>query len=186
MTVLAAGAAAVAVPLALLVSLAGQARRPSALPDALRAHRVLPRAAPVPVLAAALAVLTEAGAAAVALAGLAGRWDAAFRAGLGGAAALLAVYAAYSAYVARARGGRVPCGCAGSTTPMTGWVAARAAGLALLALGGALAGLPDGAPLAHTAVAAVAGLALAVLLGTLPHALADPAAPGAAERSPAR
>lgn len=162
MTALLAGAAAVAIPLVLLTSLLGHLRRPQALVEALRAHRVLPAALvrPVAVAVAAAEAVTGVG-------GLVGlvlwrdvptRWA---------AAALLGLYALYGAYVARTRNG-VPCGCAGDPgTPMTGWVAARAAALAALAL--APGGLPSTAY--ETSVAATAGLALAVLLWTLPHAL---------------
>ncbi|MQY08140.1 MauE/DoxX family redox-associated membrane protein [Actinomadura macrotermitis] len=158
-----AGVAAVAVPLVFLASLYGQVRRPGALPAALRAQRVLPAGLTVP--GAALAIAAEAAAGASVLAGLVSGAGAVLRLGMGLGAVLLAGYALYAAYVSRVRSG-VPCGCAGDGTPMTGWVAARAAALAALALAGALAG-----PAPMRAVAVVAGLAFAVLLWTLPQAM---------------
>ncbi|WP_131761700.1 MauE/DoxX family redox-associated membrane protein [Actinomadura fibrosa] len=90
---------------------------------------------------------------------------------------MLALYAAYGARVARTRRG-VPCGCAGERTPMTGWVAGRAAAFAALALAGALWGLP-GDPTRYEIVTIVAaGLGFAVILWTLPLAMTE-------ERSPA-
>lgn len=168
MTALLAGIAAVAVPLVLLASASGQARRPRALAAALRAHRVLPRR-----LAGALAVsviAAEAGTGAGGAVALLLWLDGPMRAFSGAAAVLLALYALYGTYVARTRQG-VPCGCAGDGTPMTGWVAGRAAALAALALVGALHGLPAGATAYEMSIAVAAGLGFAVILWTLPRAL---------------
>ncbi|MCP9978484.1 MauE/DoxX family redox-associated membrane protein [Actinomadura madurae] len=72
------------------------------------------------------------------------------------AAALLALYAMYAAHVSRTRHG-VPCGCAGARTPMTGWVAGRAAALSALAAAGALHGLPAGSTASELFVAGHGG-----------------------------
>lgn len=171
MTGLLGGVAAVAVPLVLLVSLVGQLARPGALGAALLTHRVVPRALITPV--AVLAVLAEALAGLGAAAGLVLGEGALLRPALAAGAVLLALYALYGAHVARTRG-RVPCGCAGAATPMTGWVAGRAAVLAALAAAGALWGPPDGAAGAEWAVMALAGLTLAALLWALPQAMRVP------------
>ncbi|NKZ04410.1 MauE/DoxX family redox-associated membrane protein [Actinomadura latina] len=168
MTGLLAGIAAVAVPLVLLASVTGQVRHPRALAAALRAQRVFPRGLATALAASVIvaeALTGAAGAAALLL------WlDGPMRAASGAAAVLLGVYAVYGTYVSRTRKG-VPCGCAGDGTPMTGWVAGRAAALALLALTGALHGLPAGSTAYEMFIASVAGLGFAVLLWTLPRAL---------------
>lgn len=176
MTGLLAGIAAVAVPLALLGSLAGQLRRPGTLAAALRAQRVVPRAFAGPVAAAVIAA--EAAAGAGCAAGLLLWRDGPYRPASAAAAGLLALYAAYGAFVARTRRG-VPCGCAGDIeTPMTGWVAGRAAALAALALAGAAWGLPDSSNTYEMFIAVAAGLGFAVILWSLPRAMT-------VERSPA-
>ncbi|MFA1545648.1 MauE/DoxX family redox-associated membrane protein [Actinomadura chokoriensis] len=168
MTGLLAGIAAVTVPLVLLASVYGQVRRPGALAAALRAHRVFPRR-----LAGALAatvIVAEAAAGAGGAASLLLWLDGPMRAVSGAAAVLLALYALYGTYVSRTRQG-VPCGCAGDGTPMTGWVAGRAAALSALALAGALHGLPAGSTAYEMFIAVAAGLGFAVILWTLPRAL---------------
>jgi hypothetical protein len=167
-TALLAGIAAVAVPLVLLASLAGQVRRPAALASALRAHRVFPSALAGAVAAAVIAAEAAAGlAGAVALL----LWlDGPMRVTSGAAAVLLALYALYGTHVSRTRRG-APCGCAGAGTPMTGWVAGRAAAFSVLALAGALHGLPDGSTASELFIAVTAGLGFAAILWTLPHAM---------------
>ncbi|MGI5163929.1 MauE/DoxX family redox-associated membrane protein [Spirillospora sp. CA-253888] len=166
MSGLLAGVAAVAVPLVLLASLAGQLRRPGSLAAALRAQRTVPEALIVPVAAAVIAA--EAAAGGVSAAGAVLGEPALLRAGLASGAVLLAAYAVYGGHVARTRRG-VPCGCAGTGTPMTVWVAVRAAALAVLAAAGTAGTVPSRA--AELAVVAVAGATLAVLLWTLPQAM---------------
>ncbi|MEU5882353.1 MauE/DoxX family redox-associated membrane protein [Spirillospora sp. NPDC047279] len=169
-TALLGGVAAVAVPLVLLGSFVGHLRRPGLLTAALRAQRVLPRPLAAPL--AGLVLLAEAALGGMAATGaLQGRTDLA-RGSLAAAAALLAAYGLYGAYVTRARPGGVPCGCAGDlTTPMTGWVAARAGLLALLALPGAVWGPPGDAGAVEITVTAAAGAAFALILWTLPQAM---------------
>jgi len=167
-TALLAGIAAVTVPLVLLASVFGQVRRPRALAAALRAHRVFPRGS-APALAVAVIAAEAAAGAGLAVALLLGL-DGPMRAAFWAAAVLLAAYALYGTYVSRTRQG-VPCGCAGDGTPMTGWVAGRAAALALLALAGALHGLPTGTTAYEMSIAVAAGLGFAVILWTLPRAL---------------
>ncbi|WP_026416784.1 hypothetical protein [Actinomadura oligospora] len=174
---LAALTGAVAVPLVLVLSLYGHLRGRS-LAAALRAQGTVPsRLAPG---VASLAVIAEAGALGALLAGLALRRTDLTHGALAAATVLFAVYAAYAAYVTRTArtarpdragsGRRVPCGCGGDlSTPMSVWVVARAAGLAVLALGGAVT--PPPAPDATTATGIVAGAALGVLLWTLPRAM---------------
>ncbi|MFI0371094.1 MauE/DoxX family redox-associated membrane protein [Actinomadura sp. 1N219] len=170
MTALAAGVAAVAVPLVLLGSLIGHARRPGLLTSALRAHGTVPRALAGPVAAAVVVAeaLTGVGCAAALLL----RLDGPMRMAFGASAALLALYAAYGTYVSRTRH-NVPCGCAGADAPMTGWVAGRAAALSALALTGALHGLPSGSSAYESFIVVTAGLGFAVLLWTLPSAMIE-------------
>ena len=161
-----------AVAATLLASGAGHLRAPAALPAALRAHGLLP--APVVVAAAVTAAeLGLGGAAAVGLLGGPGP-----RVALAGFAALLALLAAYAAWVVRRRRGG-PCGCSRADLPMTGWVGARAAALAALALAGAATAGPV-PPAAELPVVLLAAAALACLLWQLPAALHDPATPGGA------
>ncbi|MFI0484713.1 MauE/DoxX family redox-associated membrane protein [Actinomadura sp. 9N215] len=170
MTALVAGVAAVAVPLVLVVSLFGHVRRPGLLASALRAHGTLPRALAGPVAAAVVvaeAVTGVGGAAALLL-----RLDGPMRAAFGAAAVLLALYAAYGTYVSRTRQ-NAPCGCAGGGTPMTGWVAGRAAALSALALTGALHGPPAGSTAYESFIVVTAGLGFAVILWTLPSAMIE-------------
>ncbi|MFC5181509.1 MauE/DoxX family redox-associated membrane protein [Actinomadura harenae] len=156
-----------AVPLVLVLSLAGHLRGRS-LAAALRAQAAVPSRLAPPV--ASLAVTAEVGVLGVLLLGLALRRTDLAHAALAAATALFVLYAAYAAYVTRTRPVRVPCGCGGDlSTPMSAWVVARAAGLAVLALGGALASPP---PLGGaTASGIVAGAALGVLLWVLPRAM---------------
>ncbi|GAA4146427.1 MauE/DoxX family redox-associated membrane protein [Actinomadura keratinilytica] len=176
---LAAGVAAVAVPLVLAVSLWGHARRPGVLVAAVRAHGAVPGplVRPAAVLAVAAEAVTGAGAAAGLLLGL----DGLLRVCLALAAVLLGVYALYAGHVARTRPHPVPCGCAGdASTPMTGWVAVRAGVPAVLALVGAAWGPPASRPPAESLIVVAMGVVLAVLLWSLPSAMAQER-----ERSPA-
>ncbi|MFC4052141.1 MauE/DoxX family redox-associated membrane protein [Actinomadura syzygii] len=170
MTGLLAGIAAVALPLVLLGSVFGQVRRPGVLVSAVRAQGVVPHALAGP--AAVAAIAAEAAVGLVGAAALVLGLDGAMRAASGAAAVLLGLYAVYAAHVARTRRG-VPCGCAGADTPMTGWVAGRAAALAVLALAGAVRGLPTDLSAYEASVAGTAGLGFAVILWTLPHAMIE-------------
>ncbi|MEV4256922.1 MauE/DoxX family redox-associated membrane protein [Spirillospora sp. NPDC049652] len=170
MTGLAALTGAVAVPVVLLLSLAGHLRGRS-LGAALRAQAALP--ARLAVAVASLAVTAEGGVLGLLLAGLVLRRTALVHGALAAATVLFAVYAAYAAYVIRTRSGRVPCGCGGDLSiPMSVWVVARATGLAVLALGGAVASPPELG--GGTVPGVVAGAALGVLLWILPGAMNVP------------
>ncbi|UED87821.1 MauE/DoxX family redox-associated membrane protein [Streptomyces profundus] len=173
---------AVATGVILLVLVAGCAAhlsRPTALPDALRAHRMLPaRAVPL----AARAVTLAEGLLGLGLAAaLLGRHRLGLATALAASGALFVCYALYARHIlATGRGG--PCGCSRAEVPMSDWIVGRAWTFALLALGAAplVAGParpPDGA--AETATAALAALTLAALLWVLPTAMAGPAAPSA-------
>jgi hypothetical protein len=100
----------------------------------------------------------------------------------GGAGLLLAVYAGYGLYVLRTRPS-VPCGCAtgpGGDAPMSGWVAGRAAALALASLAAAAGAAPaTESHGAHIVTVVLASVVFAVLLSLLPQAMFDP------ERRPA-
>ncbi|MCP2335833.1 MauE/DoxX family redox-associated membrane protein [Actinomadura rupiterrae] len=168
---LAALAGTSAVLVVLVPSLAGHLRT-HGLAAALRAQGAIPsRLSPT---AASLAVTAEVAALGVLLLGLGLRRTDLTRGALATAALIFALYAAYAAYVTRKAGARrVPCGCGGDpSAPMSMWVAARAAGLAVLALGGALASPP--ALGGETLAGAVAGAALGVLLWILPRAMDVP------------
>jgi len=168
------------VALVLLAAFAGHLRAPRTLPAALAAHRVVPRPLRWPVAVAAVALEGILGAA-TGYALLAGRPQPLTLAA-GGAAILLACYAGYTLYVLRTRPS-VPCGCAtgpGGDAPMSGWVAGRAAVLALAALAAVAGAAPaTGSRGAHAAVTVLASLVFAVLLSLLPQAMFDP------ERRPA-
>ncbi|MGI5231055.1 MauE/DoxX family redox-associated membrane protein [Actinoallomurus sp. CA-142502] len=166
------GVCAGTVALVLLLAFAGHLRAPRTLPAALAAHRVLPGPLRWPVAVAVIALEGALGAA-TGYAVAAGRTHALTLAA-GGAAVLFAGYAGYGWYVLRTRPS-VPCGCAtgpGGDTPMSGWVAGRAAALALASLVAVTGTTP--AHGTHTAIAVLASVVFAVLLSLLPQAMFDP------------
>lgn len=174
MVSLLATAGALTVALSLLGAAAGHLRRPAALATALRGHGVLPSRL-VPLVAAAVIGVEALLGGAVAL-GMATGWRRTAVA-LGAATALFVAYAAYAGYLLLAGRAGVPCGCAGSRVPLTGWVAARAAALAAAALAGwafAPSAL-DPALRGDVVVAMCAGGTFACLLALLPAAMTDPA-----------
>lgn len=173
----------VATAVVLLVVLAGCAAhvsRPSALPDALRAHRTLPdRAVP---LAAGAVTLAEGLLGAAGVAALLSGHRLGLTIVLTAAAALFSCYALYTRHtLASGRGG--PCGCSRTEVPLSNWVVGRASAFALLALVAAVsvAG-PGSAPkdAAEATTAALTALTFAALLWVLPAAMAQPAAPAGA------
>ncbi|MFG2002983.1 MauE/DoxX family redox-associated membrane protein [Spirillospora sp. NPDC048911] len=169
MSALPAGVALVTVPLVLLGSLAGQVARPGLLAAALRAHRTVPRG--LAVVVARLVSATEAVLLGAVIVGLV-RWEPVLlRVAMASAAALLTLYALYSAYVTRTRPHGVPCGCAGIETPMTGWVAARAGILGLIALAGAAVGPPQELRPSEVFVCCAAGVAFTVISWILPESM---------------
>jgi Methylamine utilisation protein MauE len=160
------------VALVLLLAFAGHLRAPRTLPAALAAQRVVPGPLRWPVAIVVIALEGTLGAA-TGYAVPAGRPHTVALAA-GGAAVLFAVYAGYGLYVLRTRPS-VPCGCAtgpGGDTPMSGWVAGRAAVLALASLAAATGTTP--AHGTHTAIAVLASVVFAVLLSLLPQAMFDP------------
>ncbi|MGN9766422.1 MauE/DoxX family redox-associated membrane protein [Micromonospora sp. SD12] len=174
MSVLLAGVAAYTVLFTLLVSTAEHLSRPAALAGALAAHRILP----APAALAAVAIVGEAVLAGAGIVALLRPGGEGLLVGvLAGSAALLALYAGYGLLV-RSTGRAGPCGCSRVELPMTGWVVARAAvlaGLALVALS-----LSDSIVAPHRADAALAVVLLAsatftALLWHLPAAMNDPA-----------
>jgi hypothetical protein len=169
---LVAGVCAGTVALVLLAGFAGHLRGPRTLPSALAAHGTVPRALVWPV-AVAVALLEGLLGGATAYALLAGQARTLTFAAAGGAL-LLTSYALYGLYVLRTRP-VVPCGCAARDTPMSGWVAGRAAVLALAALtASAGAERAPGSPGSHAAIALSASVTFAVLLWVLPAAMFDP------------
>ncbi|MFI5488497.1 MauE/DoxX family redox-associated membrane protein [Micromonospora echinaurantiaca] len=172
MSALVAGVGAYTVLLTLLLAAGEHLSKPAALSAALAAQRVVP--APSVVAAAVIA--------AEGLLGLAGV-AALLRDGgpllglvLAGGAALFATYAGYGWYV-RSTGRTVPCGCSRVEQPMTGWVVARAAVLAGLALTGSLlsgAVVPLGRPDTVLLIVLLAAATFTALLAHLPAAMHDP------------
>ncbi|MQY14416.1 hypothetical protein SRB5_45830 [Streptomyces sp. RB5] len=157
--------------LTLLAGAAAHLTRPTALPHALRTHRVLPPKAVRPL---SLTVpLTEAALGVAAVTGS--------RIALAAAAALFAAYAAYSRRVLT-HGAGGPCGCSRTEVPMSVWVTRRAVALTAVAAAGAALGpgTPSGARLATLLLAAPA---CAALLWSLPAAMHQPA-PVTAEGRP--
>jgi hypothetical protein len=174
MTEMLAGVCAGTVALVLLTAFAGHLRASRTLPAALAAHRVVPGPLRWPVAVSAMALEGALGAA-TGYAAATGR-TAVLTLAAGGAAILLAVYAGYGLYVLRTRPS-VPCGCAtgpGGDAPMSGWVAGRAAVLALAALAAAAGAAPVTASQgAHIAIIVLASVVFAVLLWQLPQAMFD-------------
>ncbi|MGW1061328.1 MauE/DoxX family redox-associated membrane protein [Micromonospora rubida] len=177
--------AAYTVLFTLLVSTAEHLSRPAALAEALAAHRVLP----APVVVAALAIASEgllAGAGIVALlhdsgAGL-------LIAVLVGGGALLGLYAGYGLHL-MSTGRTGSCGCSRVELPMTGWVVARAATLAGLALVAVLLSgsiIPADRADASLAVVLLASATFTALLWHLPAAMYEPATARAARPTSAR
>lgn len=164
--------------LVLLTGCAAHLSRPSALPDALRAHRTLP--VRVVRIVAGLVTAAEGVLGVAGVASLLGGHRLALTATLTAAVALFTCYALYTRHtLAGGRGG--PCGCSRTELPLSGWVVARAWAFALLALVAAVftAAAPGGAPrgVADITVTALTTVTFAALLWVLPAAMAQPAAP---------
>jgi hypothetical protein len=176
-----ASVSAYTVLLTLLVACGEHLSKPAALARVLAAHRVLP--APASFAAAVIAAEGLLGAAGV-VALLRGDGGRLLSAVLAGSAALFAVYAGYGQYV-RSTGRAVPCGCSRVDVPMTGWVVARAATLAGMALAGSLLSgvvVPVGRAGAALTIVLLAAATFTTLLAHLPAAMHDPAS----DRPPAR
>lgn len=160
----------------LLLSVAEHLARPSSLPRALTAQRVLSRPLVRPVAASAVTLeglLAVAGVLAVGV----GR-DALplLRVVLAVGAVLFLLYAGYTRHLLRARPG-APCGCSAGDTEVSGWVVGRAVSLAALAALGLLLSDRLVAPeqsMARFGVALTASIAFALLLWHLPDAMHDP------------
>lgn len=173
MLALLAGVATYTVLFTLLIATAEHLSRPTALAGALAAHRILP----APVTVAALVITAEgllAGTGLVALHHDSGR--SILIAVLAGSVALLGLYAVYGLHLI-STGRTGSCGCSRVELPMTGWVVARAAilaGLALLAL--LLSGSIPAPQRADTSLTVVllASAAFTALLWHLPAAMYDP------------
>jgi hypothetical protein len=166
-----------AVALVLVVSFVAHLLSPRVLPRALRAHGVFPARLAATVAVAALA--GEAIGGVLTGAGLLASQPVLVRAGSIVCVVLLACYAVYARHVAR-QPRTVPCGCDAAGTPMTNWIAIRAAGLAVLALTGAVH--PGLARMTgpELTVGVLAAVSFAVIAWILPSALTDPdAAPAA-------
>lgn len=173
MSALVASVAAYTVLLTLLLAGGEHLSKPATLSTALAAHRVLPAPSAVAaVVIAAEGLLGAAGVVAL-LRDDGGRLLAVV---LAGSAALLATYAGYAGRV-RSTGRAVPCGCSRLEQPMTGWVVARAATLAGLALAGSLlsgAVVPLGRPGTSLTIVLLAAATFTALLAHLPAAMHDP------------
>ncbi|SCL31588.1 hypothetical protein GA0070624_4295 [Micromonospora rhizosphaerae] len=176
MSALVASVAAYTVLLTLLTACGEHLSKPAALSTAVAAHRVVP----APSIVAALVIATEGllGAAGVValLRDGSGRLLAVV---LAGSAALLATYVGYGLYV-RSTGRAVPCGCSRVEVPMTGWVVARAATLAGLAVVGSLlsgAVVPVGRASTSLTIVLLAAATFTALLAHLPAAMHDPDQP---------
>ncbi|MEV6105050.1 MauE/DoxX family redox-associated membrane protein [Streptomyces sp. NPDC051940] len=172
--------AAAVVALSLLAGALSHLSRPSALPEALRAHGVLPpRAAGTAALAVPAAEGVLGVACVVAWLGGGRLWPATVLA-LG--SGLFLVYAGYARHVT-ATGRHGPCGCSRTALPMSRWVTRRAVALAVLAAAAAAqaagAGPPDPRDLGGEALATLllAAPACALLLWTLPAAMYEPSPP---------
>jgi hypothetical protein len=168
-----AGVSAGTVALILLAGFAGHLLHPRALPAALAAHRTVPGPLVWPA-AIAVGALEGMLGAVTGYALLAGRPQA-LELGATGSGLLFAAYAIYGSYILRTRP-NVPCGCAADGTPMSGWVAGRAAALVTASAGAGSALASHGV---HVTIVGLSSVVFAALLWSLPPALSDP------ERSPA-
>jgi hypothetical protein len=183
MSALVASVAAGTVLASLLIAWAAHLSRPSALPRALAAHRVVP----APTVVAAVVIASEGLLVGAGAAGLVrGDGQDLLTAALAGSFMLLALFGSYGWYViATGRDGL--CGCSRAPLPMSGWVVARAfalAGLALVALVPADSVVPPGLPGADLAVVVLATATFTCLLWQLPAAMHEPARnPGTIQRS---
>jgi hypothetical protein len=169
-----ASVSAYTVLLTLLIACGEHLSRP-ALATALAAHRVVP----APSAVATVVIATEGGLGAAGVVALL-RTDGGRLLGLVLAAGftLFAAYAGYGQYV-RSTGRAGSCGCSRVEHPMTGWVVARAATLAGMALIGSLlaaAVVPLGQVGTSLAIAVLAAATFTVLLMHLPAAMHEPAA----------
>jgi hypothetical protein len=202
MAVMLAGVSAGTVALILLAGFAGHLLHPRTLPAALTAHRTVPDPLIWPA-AVAVGALEGVLGAVTGYALLAGR-PRALVLGATGSGLLFAAYVLYGLYVLRTRpfergrhserSGRprdeaaraaseedratirtVPCGCAADDTPMSGWVAGRAAALALASVtASAGAGSAVASNGVHVAIVGLSSVVFAVLLWSLPPAMFDP------------
>ncbi len=169
MSALLAGVAAYTVLFTMLVACAEHLSEPSALSRALTAHGVIPAPAALAWLViAGEGLLGAAGMVALLLGG-----GPALVVALAGCGALLALFAGYGLRV-RSLGRAGPCGCSRLELPMTGWVVARAAilaGLALLALAWADSIVPLTRPGSALAIVLAAAATFTLLLWHLPAAM---------------
>ncbi|MCO6011107.1 hypothetical protein NE236_39745 [Actinoallomurus purpureus] len=166
------GVAAGTVALILLAAFAGHLLHPRTLPAALTAHRTVPGPLVWPA-AIAVGALEGVLGAVTGYALLAGR-PRALALGATGSTLLFAAYALYGLYVLRTRPS-VPCGCAADDTPMSGWVAGRAAALALASVtASAGAGSAVASHGVQVAIVGLSSTAFAALLWSLPPAMSDP------------
>jgi hypothetical protein len=167
-----AGVAACTVLLTMVLACAEHLAEPAALSRALTAHGVV--RAPVAVAGVVIAAEGLLG-----VVGIAGLWQAGGRTLIGvllGCFALLTLYAGYGLQI-RSLGRSGPCGCSRLELPMTGWVVARAAilaGLALLASVRAAAIVPLPRPGLELAVVLAAAITFTLLLWHLPAAMHEP------------
>ncbi|CAM3158716.1 MauE/DoxX family redox-associated membrane protein [Stackebrandtia soli] len=178
MTVLIGSVTALVALVASLIGAASHLVAPSALPDALRAHQVVPSKLIAPV--AIVVPLAELVVGAVGVVALAIGATTLAAVALGIAAVLFAAYAAYIQY-ALTTGRSGPCGCSRSEAPMDGWVVVRAGVFAACALVGALSSgavVPSAADPASWTVILAASATFVILLWLLPTAMREPATGG--------
>lgn len=168
-------AAIVALPPALVLAFAGfsHLRHRSRFEGDLRRQSLVPRAfvPPLAVLVATLELLLGA----ATLVALSRGATFALPTLLLGSSALLAAFAVYAFFMWKTRPA-VPCACSANGEPATFWTVARAAGLAGLAAAAAAAPVERAfVPFdAQVALAAVAGVAIALLVWQLPASMLEP------------
>ncbi len=167
-----ASVAAYTVLFTMLLACAEHLAEPSALSRALAAHKVIPAAGPV----AAMVISGEGLLGATGIVAALGGGGRPLAAIMAGCCALLAVYGCYGLLL-RLLGRSGACGCSRLELPMTGWVVARAAilaGLALLALMRAGSIFPLTRPGAALAIVLAAAATFTLLLWHLPAAMHEP------------
>jgi hypothetical protein len=164
-----ASVAAYTVLFTMMLACAEHLAEPSVLSRALAAHKVIPATATV----AGLVIASEGLLGVAGIVALLSDGGRLLVAALAGCCALLALYAGYGLFL-RSTGRSGACGCSRLELPMTGWVVARAAilaGMALLAVAGAGAILPLTGPGVTVAIVLPAAATFTLLLWHLPAAM---------------
>ncbi len=154
----------------------GHARRPARFVSTVRSHVLIPKYLAAPISIGL--IFAEIGVGAIGIAAMTlGAPRSLVSASLAAACALYFAFSTYALALLRWRR-TSPCGCSARPSPVSGWIAARAATLCVLAGTAALLanrGPYDQLGSLEAAIVILAGTAFAVLLWEAPDALSDSA-----------